>query len=172
MKGCEKRLFYNPQIKLQCLCGSMNQGSDFHECFFNVIMLFCFVLFFTDLYFLPWLQWSKSISLNPWPLLTTFSLLAVTRRLKGWTERHPLCPSVLKLWQNSFAWIWHFAIEKTFHGFHNDYLSFPPARAKKRVFLRSSPWETGEAPRDKTSKSVGPLENKGPGRFSLFFFFN
>ena len=43
-------------------------------------------------------------------------------------------------------------------------------QGQKRIFLRSSPWETGEAPRDKTNKSVGPFEDKGPGSFSLFFF--
>ena len=117
MKGCEKRLFYNPQIKLQCLCGSMNQGSDFHECFFNVIMLFCFVLFFTDLYFLPWLQWSKSISLNPWPLLTTFFPFSGNKKAKrmDWTASPlPSCSKTLaKLfrlnlafcYRENFSWI-------------------------------------------------------------------
>ena len=171
MKGCEKRLFYNPQIKLQCLCGSMNQGSDFHECFFNVIMLFCFVLFFANLCFLPWLQWSKSISLKPWPLLTTFSLLAVTRRLKGWTERNSLCPAVVKLWQNSFTWIWNFAIEKTFHGFHNDYLSFPSARAKKGSFLDLHHEKLERLLEIKQTKVWGPLKTKAPG-VSHYFFLN
>ena len=140
----------------------------FLQCY-NVV-LFCFVFHWSLLS--PMVTVIKSISLNPWPLLTTFSLLAVTRRLKGWTERHPLCPAVVRLWQNSFAWIWNFAIEKTFHGFHSDYLSFPPARAKKVSFLDLHREKLERLLEIKQAKVWGPWKTKAPGVSHYFFFLN
>ena len=128
------------------------------------------VLFFTDLYFFPWLQWSKFISLKPWPLLTTFSLLAVTRRLKGMDQKEIPLPSCCKTLARFLHLNLDFCYRENSSWISQCLLFLSTCQSQKGIFLRSLPWETGEAPRDKTNKSVGSFEDKSPRSFSLFFF--
>lgn len=116
----------------------LSSGCDLHKCFFRDIF------FHPTPHFHPRFHLSKSIFLKPWYLLIIFSFFFPNRKV-GWRrllKEYPFPEIVVNLWQSSLhleneSLLWR----RFWHILQWLLFIFSWRATKKKIFIRSSPWE-------------------------------
>lgn len=149
-------------IKSQSFRSPLSQGCDLHICFSSGMASPPHTLHTCPQYNIPSVfHWSSD---SCWLL---FSLRGDRKTRGRWSGRNSLFPAEIRLWQCPFPWRVAFGVELSSEHI-SQWLPFPSFyQGHKRIFLRSSLWESVGFPRGKAPQIVGKPPPSSLSRIQL-----